>query len=106
MRDGMEVLHPLRAGDSQVPMLVITARDTVADCISGLDAGADAFMVKPFEIGSCRHECAQSSGAEAALSARRYPMVCWRRIQPLRKSAWMASYADSPVWGFPCCGLC
>lgn len=50
-RDGMEVLRRLRAGDNPVPVLVITARDTLADRIGGLDAGADDYVLKPFEMG-------------------------------------------------------
>ena len=50
-RDGMDVLHGVRAGKNPVPVLVITARDTLADRIRGLDAGADDYLLKPFEMG-------------------------------------------------------
>jgi two-component system response regulator MprA len=47
--DGLEVCRRLRAADD-VPILVLTARGTVSDRISGLDSGADDYMVKPFSI--------------------------------------------------------
>ncbi|MBA2412056.1 MAG: response regulator [Burkholderiaceae bacterium] len=48
--DGMDALKNLRARKIDVPILIITARDTVADRISGLDAGADDYLVKPFDL--------------------------------------------------------
>lgn len=48
--DGLEVLRRLRAGSSPVPVLVLTARDSTSDRIAGLDAGADDYLVKPFEV--------------------------------------------------------
>ncbi len=46
--DGWQVLQQLRA-DSNTPVLILTARDAVADRIQGLDGGADDYVVKPFE---------------------------------------------------------
>lgn len=48
--DGLEVLARLRAAANRVPVLVLTARDATADRIAGLDAGADDYLVKPFEV--------------------------------------------------------
>src|ERR1044071_7983635 len=45
--DGLEVCKRLRSA-SNVPILILTARDTVPDRVTGLDAGADDYMVKPF----------------------------------------------------------
>ena len=45
--DGVEVCRRLRAG-SDVPILMLTARDSISDRVSGLDAGADDYLVKPF----------------------------------------------------------
>jgi two-component system OmpR family response regulator len=50
-RDGIDVLRSLRAGGSKAPVIILTARDSVEDRIVGLDAGADDYLVKPFEIG-------------------------------------------------------
>ncbi len=47
-RDGLAVLRELRAGGSTTPVLILTARDTVAERIRGLDSGADDYLVKPF----------------------------------------------------------
>jgi two-component system OmpR family response regulator len=49
-RDGLDVLRALRARRVSVPVLVATARDGVAERIAGLDAGADDYVVKPFDI--------------------------------------------------------
>lgn len=46
--DGYEVARRLRAGDEQMPILMLTARDEVADRVQGLDSGADDYLVKPF----------------------------------------------------------
>ena len=48
--DGLDVLRAARAQRNDVPILVITARDAVADRIKGLDAGADDYLVKPFDL--------------------------------------------------------
>ena len=47
--DGLEVCHRLRTG-GEVPILMLTAKDTVQDRIQGLDAGADDYLVKPFNL--------------------------------------------------------
>ncbi|MBX3652910.1 MAG: response regulator [Ramlibacter sp.] len=49
-RDGLQVLRTLRARKSTLPVLVATARDAVGDRIAGLDAGADDYVVKPYDI--------------------------------------------------------
>jgi two-component system response regulator MprA len=52
--DGLEVCRRLRAAGNRVPVLMLTARDAVADRIDGLDAGADDYLVKPFDVGELR----------------------------------------------------
>ena len=49
-RDGLSVLRDVRAKGSDLPVIVITARDAVADRVAGLDAGADDYLVKPFDL--------------------------------------------------------
>ena len=49
-RDGLEVLGELRRRSNDVPVLVLTARDTTADRVRGLDTGADDYLVKPFDL--------------------------------------------------------
>jgi len=48
--DGLQVLKWLRGTGSKVPVLILTARDSVNDRIRGLDAGADDYIVKPFDF--------------------------------------------------------
>ena len=49
-RDGIEVLQALRARGDGTPVIVLTARDSLASRVQGLDAGADDYLVKPFEL--------------------------------------------------------
>jgi two-component system response regulator QseB len=49
-RDGLDILKALRRSGSSLPLVIITARDAVADRVSGLDHGADDYLVKPFDL--------------------------------------------------------
>jgi DNA-binding response OmpR family regulator len=49
-RNGMDVLRHWRAHGVRMPVLLLTARDQLADRVNGLDAGADDYLVKPFEV--------------------------------------------------------
>ncbi len=49
--DGIEVCRRLRTRGDVVPVLMLTARDSVDDLIAGLDAGADDYLTKPFHFG-------------------------------------------------------
>ena len=46
--DGVEVCRRLRAGSDGLPILMLTARDSIGDRVTGLDSGADDYLVKPF----------------------------------------------------------
>jgi DNA-binding response OmpR family regulator len=48
--DGLDVLRGLRARPDSTPVIVLTARDSLTDRVAGLDAGADDYLVKPFEL--------------------------------------------------------
>ncbi len=52
--DGLDVCRRLRAAGNRVPVLMLTARDAVDDRIDGLDAGADDYVVKPFDLGELK----------------------------------------------------
>jgi DNA-binding response OmpR family regulator len=47
-KDGMSVIKDLREGGNRVPVLMLTARDNMEDIVSGLDAGSDDYLTKPF----------------------------------------------------------
>ena len=49
-KDGMAILETLRVVGNAVPVLIASARDTVQDRISGLEAGADDYLLKPFDL--------------------------------------------------------
>jgi two-component system OmpR family response regulator len=49
-QSGLQVLRELRANGHQVPVLILTARDGIEDRVAGLDAGADDYVTKPFEL--------------------------------------------------------
>jgi len=49
-RSGMQVLKALRDRGSTMPVLILTARDTLTDRVQGLDAGADDYLTKPFDL--------------------------------------------------------
>jgi two-component system response regulator MprA len=48
--DGLTVLRRLRSFDAALPVLLLTARDTVGDRVTGLDVGADDYLAKPFDL--------------------------------------------------------
>ena len=50
--DGREVLRRLRARKDNVPVLILTASSSAADCVNGLDIGADDYVSKPFDVAA------------------------------------------------------
>jgi len=48
--DGLQLLKTLRERGESLPVLIITARDAVSDRVAGLDAGADDYLIKPFDL--------------------------------------------------------
>ena len=50
IKDGLEVLQTLRKAKKVMPVIILTARDSIEDRIKGLDIGADDYLVKPFSI--------------------------------------------------------
>jgi len=48
--DGLDLLQQLRAGQYDLPVLILTARDGTAERIAGLDTGADDYLIKPFDV--------------------------------------------------------
>lgn len=111
-QDGIALLERLRGAGNTIPVLVMTARDAVADRVRGLDAGADDYLVKPFDldelsarvralqrrqrgaaspliaIGGLRIDPASHQvsldGAPVRLSAREFALLCALAEQPGR----------------------
>lgn len=50
-KSGLELLKDLRRKGNDIPVLIVTARDTVDDKVAGLNSGADDYLVKPFDLG-------------------------------------------------------
>lgn len=71
-RDGIEVLRRLRERGSDLPVLLLTARDDVRDRVLGLDAGADDYLVKPFDMDEleARIRALLRRGTPAAAASR------------------------------------
>lgn len=95
--DGIGFCSQLRARGYQMPILMVTARDTVSDKISGLDAGADDYLVKPVDLGElfARIRALLRRG-QTALP----PILEWENLR-LDPSAGEVSYAQTPIYLTP-----
>ena len=91
--DGVDVLREMRASALGFPLLVLTARDALDDRIHGLDAGADDYLVKPFDLGELE------ARLRALLRRRSAETSPWKRIGRLRFDAQgcTAFAGDEPV---------
>ena len=69
--DGFDVCRTLRERDRWAPVLLLTARDSVADRVTGLDAGADDYLAKPFSFDELLGPLARAAPAEPSPSGRR-----------------------------------
>ena len=86
---GLEVARRLRAGGSDIPILMLTARDTVGDRVTGLDAGADDYLVKPFAFE-------ELSARLRAMARRTVPNLTAGKIT-LDETARRVTVAERPV---------
>jgi two-component system response regulator MprA len=100
--DGLEVSRRLRAAGNRVPILMLTARDAVGDRIDGLDAGADDYLVKPFDTGELKARVRallrRSAGAadpellafeELRLDAARHGVASGERFAELTRTEYL-----------------
>jgi len=87
-RDGLKLLADLRARGDKLPVLVMTARDTVADRIAGLDAGADDYLVKPFDVDEL---LARVRALLRRAAGRAEPLLTHGalRLDPATHAAWL-----------------
>src|SRR6185437_13070350 len=110
---GFDLVQRLRRGGTATPVLMLTARDTPADRIAGLDAGADDYLVKPFDFGELlariralqrRPPVSQAPwikiGDVEFDPAAREVLVCGQRpALPAPSSAsWRSSCGARPAW--------
>jgi len=72
-RSGLEVLADLRKKGNAVAVLILTARDAVADRITGLDTGADDYLVKPFDLDELS---ARIRAVQRRQQGRAEPLLC------------------------------
>ena len=92
-QDGMTVLANLRRKGFSRPVLIITARDQIPDRVVGLDAGADDFIVKPFDLAELG---ARLRAAERRASGRAQPQIVHRELR-LDPGARMVTFRDRPI---------
>ncbi|NJL78148.1 MAG: response regulator transcription factor [Richelia sp. RM2_1_2] len=88
--DGLSLCRKIRANGYQVPVLMLTARDSTADKVAGLDAGADDYVVKPYELQEL------SARIRALIRRGRNPSSAtleWENLQ-LDPNTCQANYAD------------
>lgn len=90
---GLEVLRRLRSRKATLPVLLLTARDTVDDRIQGLDCGADDYLVKPFDMGEL---AARLRALVRRASGNTAPLLHVRDVE-LDPAAHRASYHGKPV---------
>jgi len=87
--DGLDVCRTLRREGNRVPVLMLTARDAVADRIDGLDAGADDYVVKPFDVGELKarlRALGRRAGGGADPDAIQFDEL---RLDPSRSGVWV-----------------
>lgn len=71
-RSGLEVLKNLRKSGNTVPVLILTAQDSVEDRVQGLDFGGDDYLVKPFDLDEL---CARLRALQRRYSGRAEPQI-------------------------------
>lgn len=91
--DGIKLCQRLRSHGYLVPVLMLTARDTSLDKVMGLDSGADAYMVKPFNL---QELLAQIRALLRRGQAGGMPLLTWGDLQ-LNPETYEVVYARSPI---------
>ncbi|WP_442108113.1 response regulator [Pseudomonas sp. NUPR-001] len=91
--DGIDVLRRLRTGGNAIPVLILTARDATEERIAGLDAGADDYLIKPFDL----NELKARLRALLRRSAGRAKVVIEHAGVALDPSTQQVSYLGNPV---------
>src|SRR5471030_2988072 len=73
--DGFETLRRVRAQGSELPVLMLTARDAIEDRVRGLESGADDYLVKPFALSDLEARRAYIGEQELALAGREWSIL-------------------------------
>lgn len=76
-RNGIEVLKAVRAKNLSLPVIILTARETIEDRVKGLDAGADDYLVKPFDLEEL---CARIRAMQRRSTSRAEPILTYGDI--------------------------
>lgn len=76
-KSGLEVLKTVRSKNLFTPVIILTARETVEDRVRGLDAGADDYLVKPFDLEEL---CARIRAMQRRSTARAEPIITYGNI--------------------------
>jgi DNA-binding response OmpR family regulator len=92
--DGVSFCQRLRSRHHSLPVLMLTARDTLADKVTGLDAGADDYMVKPFEMPELMARI--RALLRRNQSATSFPDLSWGSLS-LNSSTYEVNYAEHPL---------
>jgi two-component system, OmpR family, response regulator QseB len=91
--DGIMLCKRLRAAKFSTPILMLTARDTTSDKVTGLDAGADDYLIKPFEL----EELSARVRALSRRSPEVKPLILSHENLELNPTTHTAKYGDIPV---------
>ena len=105
--DGLEVCRRLRAAGDRTPVLMLTARDAVADRVAGLDAGADDYLVKPFALEELLRAAAGAAARAAAAQHRGHAALraTSSSTRPATPSSAAGARSSSPAPS-SCCWSC
>ncbi len=90
---GLDVLRRLRERNSSTPVIILTARETIEDRIKGLDAGADDYIAKPFDLDEL---CARMRALQRRSKSRAKPLITYGEIS-LDPASHVVTLNDEPI---------
>lgn len=90
---GLDFLHNIRKRACKIPVLILTAHDTTEDKIAGLDAGADDYMIKPFDMDEL---CARIRSLHRRSVEKPFPVITYKDIT-LHTASHSATLHNTPI---------
>lgn len=90
---GLDVLQHVRESNNSVPVLILTAQDDISDRVNGLDAGADDYLVKPFEFAEL---CARLRALTRRTRGKASETIQYKNIS-INTTAHTVEYDNKPV---------